>query len=281
MQTGCLRHALSTLLLPHRSCLQPQPSWGPGLAALKPSQFQPFAPSFCSEGTVQLLLGKQGTRAAPACTLEWHASSMQLHAWIVHCPLKSARVDPSSQTHLHGYALEPPANLRFCNRHAAAALDSWERLREAAAAVLLRLPTPLPGAATPAELQPLLCRGLRLLGCPRGREADAGAQLVLLLLRKYGGGWGASCSGGGCAWLLDLAEGTVQAPAAGEQQAGDEAGQQAAIAAGTAGQQAAAQGASLQDDQQAEALWCFLSSGCLLLEQRVQLAQQDMLAACR
>ena len=153
-------------------------------------------------------------------------------------------------------------------------MDSWERLREAAAAVLLRLPSPLPGTGTPAELQPLLLRALRLLGCPRGREADAGAQLVVLLLRKYGGGWAATSSRGsgrnGCAWLLDLAAGTVQAPGqqtepADEQQADGRKGQQVAG----------------DEERQAEALWCFLSSGCRLLEQRVQLAREDMLGACR
>ena len=143
-----------------------------------------------------------------------------------------------------------------CSPAAAAALDSWERLREAAAAVLLRLPTPLPGAASPAELQPLLRRALRLLGCPRGREADAGAQLMVLLLRKYGGGGVGGSGSGGCAWLLDLAAGTVQAPADSAPDAGEE-------------------------EQQAVALWCFFSSSCDLLEQRVQLAREDMLGACR
>lgn len=134
-------------------------------------------------------------------------------------------------------------------------MDSWERLREAAAAVLLRFPTPLPGAASPAELQPLLARALRLLGCPRSRESDAGAQLVLLLLRKYGGGW--SGAGGACCWRLDLAAGTVAAPEAGEE------------------------GADQQWQRQQEALWCFLSRSCDLLERRVRLAQEDMLEACR
>lgn len=148
--------------------------------------------------------------------------------------------------------------------------------------MLLRLPTPLPGAASPAELQPLLQRALRLLGCPRGREADAGAQLVLLLLRKYGGGWGGGGSGGGCAWLLDLAAGTVHAPDAEQQQQHAE-GTTAQQAAGTPAQHAAAAGQDrpAADEQQADALWCFLSSSCQLLEQRVQLAQQDMLGACR
>lgn len=139
---------------------------------------------------------------------------------------------------------------------AAAALDSWERLREAAAAVLLRLPTPLPGTGSPGELQPLLGRALCLLGCPRSREADAGAQLVVLLLRKYGGGSGArggSGVGGSCCWLLDVAAGTVAAPLPGR----------------------------TAEELQGEALWAFLVSGCDLLESRVQAAGQDWLEACR
>ena len=55
--------------LPH-PCLQPPPSWGPGLAALKPTQFQPFAPNFCSQGTVQLLLG-EGMTAARAAAADY------------------------------------------------------------------------------------------------------------------------------------------------------------------------------------------------------------------
>ena len=33
--------------------------------------------------------------------------------------------------------------------------------------------------------------------------------------------------------------------------------------------------------RQGEALWCFLSSACDLLQQRLQLAEGDMLEACR
>jgi hypothetical protein len=134
---------------------------------------------------------------------------------------------------------------------AAAALDCWERLREAAAAVLLRMPTPLPGFDSPAALQPLLRRVLLLLGLPRGRESDAGAQLLLLLLRKYAGA--TSEPNPGCCWRLNLATGTVEAAPAGQ-----------------AGRQ-----------RQGEALWCFLSSACDLLQQRLQLAEGDMLEACR
>lgn len=131
--------------------------------------------------------------------------------------------------------------------------------------MLLRLPTPLPGAATPAELAPLLARALRLLECPRGREADAGAQLTLLLLRKYGGGWGAGAARG-CCWLLDLSVGSVEAPEP--------------IAPGGQQQQPAGQ-QQQAEQQQAAALWCFLSSGCDLLEQRIAAARADMLDACR
>ncbi|KAL4419934.1 hypothetical protein ABPG75_007032 [Micractinium tetrahymenae] len=158
---------------------------------------------------------------------------------------------------------------RFCTEGTmqlllAAALDRWERLREAAAAVLLRLPTPLPGLATPAALRPLLACALRLLGCPRSRESDAGAQLLLLILRKYGGATGGAAGGsGGCCWRLDVARGEVEAP------------QEAAPASG------AADGEPQQAQQQAAALWTFLGSACDLLERRIRLAEGDMLEACR
>jgi hypothetical protein len=152
-------------------------------------------------------------------------------------------------------------------------LDSWERLREAAAAVLLRLPAPLPGLGSPAALRPLLARALRLLGCPRGREADAGAQLLALLLRKYGGGGG----GGGLCWHFDLARGTVeQAPVVPAPQAGVQASDDASLAA-PAGQAGVAAG----EEEQAAALWRFLSSAADLLQRRVELAAADLLEACR
>lgn len=124
--------------------------------------------------------------------------------------------------------------------------------------MLLRLPSPLPGLGTPAALRPLLACALRLLACPRGREADSGAQLLLLILRKYGGAEG----DGGCCWQLDVARGEIAAP-------------EDAVAAPVGG--AAAQ----QAQRQAAALWAFVSSACDLLGQRVELAQEDMLEACR
>ena len=143
--------------------------------------------------------------------------------------------------------------------------------------MLLRLPTPLPGAGSPAALQPLLARALRLLGCPRGREADAGAQLTLLLLRKYGGGGGSSVC-----WHLDIAAGTACDPAAAAPAGSADASTAAAGGAANAlpppAQQAQAQA---QAQRQAAALWCFLTSACELLELRVAAAQADMLDACR
>lgn len=146
--------------------------------------------------------------------------------------------------------------------------------------MLLRLPTPLPGAGSPAALQPLLARVLCLLRCPRGREADAGAQLTLLLLRKYGGGGGSSCC-----WHLDIASGTAFDPAAAAAVSSAAAGSSEASPA----EQQHAQGQQAQERQQeqalperqAAALWCFLSSACQLLESRVAAAQADMLEACR
>eukprot|EP00887_Chlorella_sp_A99_P000062 scaffold16.g62.t1 len=127
----------------------------------------------------------------------------------------------------------------------AAALDSWDKLREAAAAVLLRLPSPLPGLESAAELRPVMAWVLALLDAPRCREADAGARLLYLLACKY-----VAQSG----WQLSLADGTVAPPAA-----PPEAGQGAGDAA----------------------LLATLASGCELVEARLAAARADLLGACR
>lgn len=254
--------------------LQAPPAWCLLFATLRPAQFDAFGPRFLTQGTVQLLMGESSSAAVggPACVdaCLWRPACLLL-AWLAACP-------PALRACLPVCLACPPACLPVClpawlanlpaclpaspsclPPAAAAALDSWERLREAAAAVLLRLPSPLPGFATPAALAPLLRRALRLLACPRGREADAGAQLLLLLLRKYGGG-----DAGGCCWGLDVVSGAVEAPPtppppppAGAAESGAE------------------------EEAREAALWCFLESACRLLQRRVELAQADMLGACR
>lgn len=55
-----------------------------------------------------------------------------------------------------------------------ALVNSWDQLRESAAKVLLLLPSPLPGLASPQQLLPLLVWAAQLLDSPRQHEADAG-----------------------------------------------------------------------------------------------------------
>ncbi|EFJ43357.1 hypothetical protein VOLCADRAFT_96436 [Volvox carteri f. nagariensis] len=77
----------------------------------------------------------------------------------------------------------------------AAAVDSWDKLRQAASSCLMRLPTPLPGLSSVAQLTPLLAWAAGLLNSPRARESDAGARLIKILYGKYVAG---------CGWRLQL-----------------------------------------------------------------------------
>jgi len=72
-----------------------------------------------------------------------------------------------------------------------AAVDSWDKLRLSAFALLTRHPAPLAGVETAEKLEARLRWALALLRSPRVRESDAAALLVRLLFRKYAldGGW--------------------------------------------------------------------------------------------
>jgi hypothetical protein len=73
----------------------------------------------------------------------------------------------------------------------ASALDSWERLRLAAARCLALLPAPLPGLAAPAEAaRAARGWGWAALSSPRLRDSDAGALVLQSLLLRYGVGLG-------------------------------------------------------------------------------------------
>ena len=67
----------------------------------------------------------------------------------------------------------------------AAAVDTWDNVRARAQAVLMQLPTPLPGFDSAAELRGVLAGPARLLRSPRVRETTPGAALLRLLFRKY------------------------------------------------------------------------------------------------
>ena len=54
-------------------------------------------------------------------------------------------------------------------------VDSWDKLREAAAEALGALPAPLPGLGSPGAVADLVRWGRRLIASPRVRESDAGA----------------------------------------------------------------------------------------------------------
>jgi hypothetical protein len=70
-------------------------------------------------------------------------------------------------------------------------INPWTVVRQLAMRLLLLLPSPLPGYATPESLQPLLDQALALSASPRVRESDAGSRLIKLLFAKYvrGLGW--------------------------------------------------------------------------------------------
>lgn len=61
----------------------------------------------------------------------------------------------------------------------------WTSAREGAMKLVTLLPTPLPGFATPVQLQRILDRIAQLGASPRQREGDAAARLIRTLFRKY------------------------------------------------------------------------------------------------
>ena len=79
-----------------------------------------------------------------------------------------------------------------------AAVDSWDKLRLSAFALLTRHPAPLAGVETAEKLEARLRWALALLRSPRVRESDAAALLVRLLFRKYAldGGVGRAAGAG-------------------------------------------------------------------------------------
>ena len=100
-----------------------------------------------------------------------------------------------------GFASAATVNLLL-----AAAVDSWDRIREAASQALARMPSPLPGLETPPALQRLLSWACVLLGSARSRDADAGGRMVALVMRTYVAGLG---------WRVDLATAAVAGPVPG------------------------------------------------------------------
>ena len=66
-----------------------------------------------------------------------------------------------------------------------ALVDSWDKLRVAAFALLARHPPPLAGVTSVDEFGARARWALDLLRSPRVRESDAAALMMRLLLRKY------------------------------------------------------------------------------------------------
>ena len=88
---------------------------------------------------------------------------------------------------------------RFVAALIAALSDPLDRQREAVAALLCALPSPLPGLASVGEVQNILAWALNLMRSPRQMEADAGARAFHLVFRHYvlGHGWTMSISNEG------------------------------------------------------------------------------------
>ncbi|GJP51778.1 hypothetical protein CLOM_g10920 [Closterium sp. NIES-68] len=87
----------------------------------------------------------------------------------------------------------PPGALSAPTTHLllAAAVDSWDRLREAALTTLLKYPAPLPGLEREGEVAGVVQWACGLVMSPRVRESDAGALVLKLVFKKYvlGLGW--------------------------------------------------------------------------------------------
>ena len=78
---------------------------------------------------------------------------------------------------LHTMRINPKLCITYqqtCCGSTGAAVDSWDRLRDGAVSCLMKLPSPLPGMATPEALLPQLRWACSLLRSPRVRESDAG-----------------------------------------------------------------------------------------------------------
>ncbi|KAG2482469.1 hypothetical protein HYH03_018603 [Edaphochlamys debaryana] len=147
----------------------------------------------------------------------------------------------------------------------AGAVDSWDKLRQAASSCLMRLPTPLPGLASGAALGPLLGWAVGLLGSPRMRESDAGARLIKILYAKYVAQH---------RWRLELApvpRALPPPPAAPPSGA-------AAAAGGAAASAASASGAAASS---AAAVLGFLQGLVDAVEAAVAAGRADLLGACR
>jgi len=69
----------------------------------------------------------------------------------------------------------------------AGGVDSWDRIREKAAAVLTQHVAPLPGLGEPADVTALLHWIAALCRSPRVRESDSAAQLLQMLVVQYVG----------------------------------------------------------------------------------------------
>eukprot|EP00850_Spirogloea_muscicola_P002969 SM000011S19147 [mRNA] locus=s11:1099628:1113160:- [translate_table: standard] len=73
----------------------------------------------------------------------------------------------------------------------AALVDSWDRLRESTFDILTSYSQPLPGLASPKDVERVARWAMSLVASPRVRESDAGSLVLRLIFRKYvlGLGW--------------------------------------------------------------------------------------------
>ncbi|GLC36743.1 hypothetical protein PLESTB_000787500 [Pleodorina starrii] len=140
----------------------------------------------------------------------------------------------------------------------AGAVDSWDKLRQAASSCLMRLPTPLPGLTTGEQLTPLLGWATGLLWSPRARESDAGARLIKILYGKYVAG---------CGWRLQLHPSPRAAPPV-QHRSQDQRDPNAAAGAAPA-------------DAPYSAVLGFLDAVLDLVNSQVAAAREDLAAACR
>ena len=148
-------------------------------ACFNPSEYRHAAVSLDS----MMLCCRSGQLAAAVGCYSVLPSEILHRQLLAHEPLHPA------------FCVLPPSKttLIFALVGAAAAVDSWDCLRDGAVACLMKLPSPLPGLGTPEALLPQLRWACQLLRSPRVRESDAGStnatasgclsQLIAMLTR--------------------------------------------------------------------------------------------------
>lgn len=118
--------------------------------------------------------------AETVCCCERPASLVRCGETCARPTLTAAHAHELARAHTRDLTVGTPSQVLI-----AAAVDSWDNLREGAMRVLQKLSRPLAGCTQPEQVQQLLHWSMALLASPRVREADSGARLLCLVQEIY------------------------------------------------------------------------------------------------